>query len=376
MIQSVTKVWTATLVMQLVDEGLVGLDDPVARHLDGFRPGHPITVRHLLTHTGGFEGDLWMPTTDGDDALQRLVEDHVQAAPQHRPPGAGFSYCSAGTAVLGRLVEVHRATTYADALRRWLTEPLGVAPVLHGWAEGAAIGHVGEPLRPLPVWAVMPPSNPPAGNRLAMPARGLLELGALHLRDGLAPDGTRLLSAASARLMREPHVPIPASVGRPRFQGLGWQVLPSIGAVEHSGGAPGTAAWLRVEPDRGHAVAALANGGDAMGLFTVLLGLDRPKPPPAADVDDPERYVGRYELGTHVVEVAERDRRLWLTCTAIGESAAMTERAGLPVERQTFELRRAGADLFVRVTEQGQAAGVVELVDDRFLHDGRAAPRV
>ncbi len=63
MIQSITKVITATLVLQLVDDELVGLDDLVSDHLPGFRTadaeaGAQITVRHLLTHTGGFEGDL------------------------------------------------------------------------------------------------------------------------------------------------------------------------------------------------------------------------------------------------------------------------------------------------------------------------------
>ena len=69
MIQSITKVWTATLVMQLVDEGLVELDLPVVRYLSGFRTADQlanseITVRHLLTHTGGFEGDIWAPTSE------------------------------------------------------------------------------------------------------------------------------------------------------------------------------------------------------------------------------------------------------------------------------------------------------------------------
>ena len=122
MIQSITKVWTATLVMQLVDEGLVELDVPVRVYLPGFRTDDDrasaeVTVRHLLTHTGGFEGDLWAATTSGEDALQRFVEDLVARAPQHSRPGELFSYCSAGYGVLGRLVEVLRESSYARAMR-------------------------------------------------------------------------------------------------------------------------------------------------------------------------------------------------------------------------------------------------------------------
>ena len=130
-IQSITKILTATLVMQLVDAGLVQLDEPVQTYLPEFRTtdaaaSRQITVRHLLTHTGGFEGDLWQPTTSGPDALDRFVRDLVAQAPQHSRPGQRFSYCNAGFGVLGRLVEVLRDTTYEQALRRHLAEPLGI----------------------------------------------------------------------------------------------------------------------------------------------------------------------------------------------------------------------------------------------------------
>ena len=106
---------------------------------------------------------------------------------------------------LGRVVEVLRGTTYNQALRRYLTDPLGVDEVVVDVGEApayrTAIGHVsagpGAPLRPLRTWAVMPASNPAAGNQLAMPARGLTRFAQMHLADGLAPDGTRLLSAES-----------------------------------------------------------------------------------------------------------------------------------------------------------------------------------
>src|SRR5690606_34367518 len=63
-IGSITKVWTATLVMQLVDDGLVALDEPVVTYLPEFRLADPvttaaITVRHLLSHQAGFEGDIF-----------------------------------------------------------------------------------------------------------------------------------------------------------------------------------------------------------------------------------------------------------------------------------------------------------------------------
>ena len=107
MIQSITKVWTATLVMQLVDEGLVELDVPVRVYLPGFRTDDDrasaeVTVRHLLTHTGGFEGDLWAATTSGEDACNGLSKISLPAHRSTLAPESCFrtaapaTGCSAG----------------------------------------------------------------------------------------------------------------------------------------------------------------------------------------------------------------------------------------------------------------------------------------
>jgi CubicO group peptidase (beta-lactamase class C family) len=401
MIQSITKVWTATLVMQLVDEGLVSLDEPVTRYLPGFRTADPassagITVRHLLTHTGGFEGDIWAPTTCGEDALRLFVDVHVAAAPQHLSPGRLYSYCSAGMGVLGRLVEVLRGTTYADALRRHLTDPLGLEGVVANADEAlafrTAIGHVspgrGEALRPLRAWAVMPPSNPAAGNQLAMPARGLVELARMHLADGLAPTGARLLSEESAQLMRTPQVDVPATVDRSVRQGLGWRLTSSGRVVEHGGDAPGCGAMLRLAPDRQVAVAVLANGGDMSGLVTELCSeLAGVTAPPAVaeetGVVDASRYCGRYELRNHVAEVTlDQSGRLWLTQEERNEAATMAALAGIGLKREVTELRRSDGEMFLGLDREGRRTRVVEFIgtDDsgraRYLHHGRAMPRV
>lgn len=407
MIQSITKVWTATLVMQLVDEGLVALDEPVVRYLPGFRTADPvasaaITVRQLLTHTGGFEGDIWAPTTDDDDALKLFVEEHVSRAAQHCEPGHLYSYCSAGMGVLGRLVEVLRETTYAHALRRNLTDPLGVDGVAADAGEAlafrTAIGHVrpgpGEPLRPLRTWAVLPPSNPAAGNQLAMPAHGLIRFAWMHLADGLAPGGTRLLSGDSARLMREPQVDVPATVGPSVTQGLGWRLTTASRVAEHSGGAPGCGAMLRLVPDRQVAVAVLVNGGDMSGLVDELCdevlgelaGVSSSAPtevPQGEAVDDAGRHCGRYELHNQVAEVrADGSGRLWLTQVDRNDAVAMASLAGTSPDAETMELRRADREKFVRLDQDGRVAGVVEFIGTdgvgraRYLHDGRAAPRV
>src|SRR5262245_37572093 len=128
-IGSITKVWTTSLVMQLVDEGRLELDAPVRRYLPELAladraAAESITVRMLLTHTSGLDGDLFQGTGRGDDAVERYVLA-CAALPQLHPPLAHWSYCNAGFVLAGRIVEKLRGRTWDEALRVQLLEPLG-----------------------------------------------------------------------------------------------------------------------------------------------------------------------------------------------------------------------------------------------------------
>ena len=354
-------------------------------------------MRHLLTHTGGFEGDLWAATTCGPDALQRFVTDLVAAAPQRFPPGAMYSYCNAGYGVLGRLVEVQREMSYPQALRRFLAEPLGIDELGFDADEAlafrTAIGHVrarpDAPIRPLVRWAVMPPSNPAAGNQLAMSARALLAFGAMHVLDGAG-----VLTTASAHAMREQQVEHPPSMRATRGNGLGWMLARRHGIVEHGGDAPGVSAALRLVPEREVAVAVLTNGGAGGELIDDLvdplleelagIAPDRPEPSPSsAKLDAPSRYTGCYQDRVSRGDVtADDDGTLWLTRSDRNEAVTMLERAGMVSESERSELRRIDADTFVVIDESGAVGRAVAFLGAdsagraRFLHAGRAVPRV
>src|SRR5271155_1672815 len=82
---SITKVWTATMIMQLIDEGRLFLDATVADVLPGVRlgakdVGRQVTVAHLLTHTSGIDGDIFTDTGRGADCVERYAGELAQAA--------------------------------------------------------------------------------------------------------------------------------------------------------------------------------------------------------------------------------------------------------------------------------------------------------
>jgi len=129
-IGSITKVWITTLLMQLVEEGRLDLDatlDSVLPELSLATPGATalITVRHLLSHCSGIDGDMFDDFGRGADNVARYVAGCGRLQLIH-PPGATMSYCNAGFVIAGRIIETLTGGTWDRALRRRLIKPLGL----------------------------------------------------------------------------------------------------------------------------------------------------------------------------------------------------------------------------------------------------------
>jgi CubicO group peptidase (beta-lactamase class C family) len=399
-IGSVTKLWTSSLVMQLVDEGQVDLDAPVRTYLPEFRLADEdaaavIAVRHLLTHTAGFEGDIFTDTGVGDDCVEKLVA-LLRDVPQLFPPGSMWSYNNAGFTVLGRLVEVLREKPYDVCARTHLIEPLGLDHVATSPYEAilfrAAAGHVrpaqDAPQETAPVWAIAR-SNIPAGSMLAMDTRSLLEFATMQLRDGRAADGTQVLAAGTPARMHARETALPALGHFGDSWGLGFErfELPDGLVIGHGGATIGQYAYLRMVPDAGLAVALLTNGGDASALHDELVGhvlseltSVRLPPPPTPSADPPALDVTPY-LGTYSCDIADlvvsRDDqgRVWLDETPKGVAVELGDVPG-----RTELVGYGDRTLIALHPDQGVHRLRVFLGDDgaghaAYLHTGRALVR-
>ncbi len=133
-IGAISKIYTATLVMQLVHAGLVELDEPVRGALQEFRVADDtatltITPRHLLSHTSGIQGDHFLDCGRNPDALWRYVSTLEDIGQIHAPDDM-YSYCNAGYGVLGRLIEMATGDHYTRALQRRLLRPLELTHTL------------------------------------------------------------------------------------------------------------------------------------------------------------------------------------------------------------------------------------------------------
>ena len=130
---SITKTVTGTAVMRLVEEGEIDLEATVRTYLPELRledeaVAERVTVRHLLTHTGGWWGDLFADTGTGDDAIERYIAEWFPELPQFSPLGEYFSYNNAGFILLGRLIEELTGQEYRTAHPAQV-QPLFVADV-------------------------------------------------------------------------------------------------------------------------------------------------------------------------------------------------------------------------------------------------------
>lgn len=130
-IGSVTKTFTAALVLQLVTEDKVDLDAPVERYLPDLLPSNTITVRHLLQHRSGlpeFAGeptaDEWVAANDNRTLTPARAVAIALNKPTQFGPGSAFRYTDTNYIVLGMLVEAVTGRGYADELRARILEPL------------------------------------------------------------------------------------------------------------------------------------------------------------------------------------------------------------------------------------------------------------
>jgi CubicO group peptidase (beta-lactamase class C family) len=400
---SIGKVYTATIAMRLVEEGQLRLDEPIVASLPEFRVADPdvtkqVTLRHLLTHTSGIDGDYFVDTGRGDDALARYVEACADLRQSH-PLGATMSYCNTGYIILGRLIEKVTGQHWHDALRARLIEPLGLTHTVSLPEQAlrfrTAMGHIarpGEETRPAPSWELFHSGGPAGANLCATPAE-LIAFARLHLDRGCAADGSRLLSEETAAAMREPQVTVPNRwvLGGGVHWGLGWMLFDWGGRwlFGHDGGTLGQSSFLRVVPDAEVAVALMTNGGNTSELYDELFrellaelaGVTMPPrvEPPAKPVSvDLAPYVGVYERAGVRMEITRGEGVLQSTVSLTGELAKLLD---LPPEQHTLIPVDPAEELFVsrQAEDENWDPTVFFSLRDgqRYAHSGgRATPRV
>jgi len=263
-IASISKTFAATAIMRLVEQGKIDLRSSVRTYVPDFRVRdeavtRDVTVWHLLTHLGGWEGQVSGPDR-GTETLKNFVStitDLMQVA----PPGAAWSYNNAGFSVAGRVIESVTGTSINRAVRDLVFQPLGLEHA--GTTAGDfivqrfAAGHTTRDGKTTLNRPFTPSVSVTAGG-VGLCMTDLLAYARFHLGDGTAANGERVMSRGSLEAMRAVQM---RKQSTDDDMGIGWHLrqMGTIRTASHGGTLGGHILLLEIVPDRSFAIAILTN---------------------------------------------------------------------------------------------------------------------
>ena len=277
LLASVSKVVTATALLQLAEEGLLELDDPINEHLP-FTVRHPdyatpLTVRQLLTHTSGIADgpaldDQYYYGEDPAISLAYFLENYLVPGGEYYDdldnfhdfgPGEEHEYSNVGSALVGLLVEEVSGQDFSDYCQEHIFAPLGMEHTY--WRLEPITETIVTPYRyanrqyeAIPHYTF---TDYPNGG-LRSTARDLHQFLQAFVQAGQS-NGVQLLEAATLTQMMTPQIPsLDETVGLHLFL-----MDPALGLWGHDGGEEGVATIMAFHPTTHVGVILLANQGDA-----------------------------------------------------------------------------------------------------------------
>jgi D-alanyl-D-alanine carboxypeptidase len=254
-IGSMNKMFTAVATLQLVEAGKLALDDPIGKYLRDYPNkdvASKVTVRHLLTHTGG-TGDIFGPEFELERLSLRTHGDYVKLYGSRgltQDPGSRFEYSNYGFVLLGALIERVSGESYYDYVRDNVFRPAGMS------STGSLPESERVPNRSVGYTAPYPGADR-VPNTSSLPWRGTAAGGGYStvadlMRFAEALQSGKLISKATLDEATREH--------QPQYgYGFGVQGDGPLRSYGHGGGAPGMNGELRVFPELGYVVVGLSN---------------------------------------------------------------------------------------------------------------------
>ncbi|MEO6043192.1 MAG: serine hydrolase domain-containing protein [Tepidiformaceae bacterium] len=393
-IGSTSKTFTATALMQLVEEGLLELEAPVRRYLPAFRlqseeDAAGLTVRHLVTHHGGFVGDYFRDTGRGDDALEKIVAKMANS-PQLIPAGSAFSYSNAGFYVLGHIVATLRGLPFETVIRERIFGPLEMEHSMY-FAEEAIVhavgaGHIVTSEGPKVATPWHTPRSIAPGGGISSTVLDQIAYAAMHLNEGRSAAGAAVLRPESAAFMQ---APLAVAGGMCESVGISW-MLDGAGKdrmVKHGGATNGQMSSFELFPGHNFAVTVLTNSDTGrIARNTVadackrhFIGWQPAAVVPMRAQPGLAEYAGNYQSVLARLEVSVGANGLIATDSTPERSFAERRHRPLPPEPVDLVFVATDATVVVSGSHAGEHSEFLRGADGRIAWmrwDGRIARRL
>lgn len=356
-IASISKLFTATALLQLRDAGKLGMDDAVAEHLDWFdvksrfhdTPG--ITIWHLITHTSGLPRESPVPYWNTkqfpsrEEMIAMLAKQEAVFAPETE-----WKYSNLALAIAGEVVQSVSGEPYAAYIEGKILKPLGMTatrvlpqPGQAGLAAGylrRAAGQARQPEEFTHTKGIAPAAN------LSSNVEDLAKFMMLQFRDG-KPGGAQILRGATLREMQRIHWLRPDWRGG---SGLGFQIrrAGSQTRVGHGGSLGGYRTQIEFVPEDKLGVIVLTNSNDGDPMLyvdqafqiagpAIVKALAKPKPAPKPDPKW-DKYTGAYTWRNEESMVIVIEGQLCVV-TPAADNPWETRTRLEPVTEHTFRMK-------------------------------------
>lgn len=320
---SITKTMTGTILMRLVEQGKVNLDVPVSTYVPEFKvvdgtATETATVRHLLTHMGGWVGDYFNPTGEGDDSVDRMIIEMADLE-QLASIGTVWSYNNSGFYVAVKVIENVTGKTYEAVFEEMILADLGldntyiraVDVMTLRFATGHTVSESGvETAEP---WALYRAAVGVGG--AIMTAGDMLKYAAFHMGDGSNEKGQQIMSVETLQEMQDVHA---AKLGSDDSMGITWHIsdVDSVRTISHGGGTVGQISRLVLVPEHDFALAVVtnANSGSTAATKITRFALEHylgavttdPEPTKLTDAELAD-YVGTWSRPFMDINVSPKD---------------------------------------------------------------------
>jgi CubicO group peptidase (beta-lactamase class C family) len=334
-IGSVSKTFTGVVAMMLVEQGKLDLDTPIVTYLTDLKMSNDdltaqVTLRHLFTHTGGWEGDFFDDFGNGDDSLAKYVEA-MQKLTQYNPLGTVWSYNNAGFSLAGRVVEVVAGKPFETVVKEMIFDKLGMTRtsffpaevMLHRFSVGHEIGETTTVAKPWPI-----PRASGAAGAISSTVNDMLKYARFVLSGGVTESGERLLKAETIEYMEQAHF---ESGNWAEAVGITWYIhdVESVRLVGHGGSTNGFQTEFQFAPAQKFAFVGFTNGStgtplneEVMGwVLENVLGVKEPKPELLSLEDEALiPYLGSYRTGRTQLDLVLEDHQLRVLYKPLGGS--------------------------------------------------------